>query len=433
MRNSTLLMFIFFALFSTNLKTHAQELWGITSDGGQYLKGTIFKTDENGEKFEVCASIPNGWEINKGELSQLTKAANGKFYGMTSYVSDPYAGVIFEFDPITKNFTEKVNFANIGLRTYWVSSLMKASNGKLYGMTEQGGSYDEGILFEYDLATNIIIKKWDFHDGFAKFFGNSTEGSLMQASNGKLYGTTLWGGSYDNTGKLFEFDLKENIYTQVAIFQGAEGRYPVGTLAQASNGKLYGMTQQGGTNNWGVLYEYDPETYIYSAKIKFDKLQIGSKPCGSLVKSSNGKLYGTMTFGTNSNGIVFEYDPATNKLTKKVGFKGATGESPVGALIQVTNNATSVSPDVALGNSEIRVYPNPTKDILIIDCGNNYGSLNGYTIKITNSLSQTVYTSKVNQQSTSIKLNSWTGKGIYFVHLIDASSNTIDIKKIVLQ
>ena len=97
----------------------------------------------------------------------------------------------------------------------------------------------------------------------------------------------------------------------------------------------------------------------------------------------------------------------------------------------INANITGFNP-VEYANT-IKVYPNPTKDAITIDCGNNFNTLNGYTIKITNSLSQTVYTSKVNQQSTSIKLNSWTGKGIYFVHLIDASNNTIDIRKIVLQ
>lgn len=81
----------------------------------------------------------------------------------------------------------------------------------------------------------------------------------------------------------------------------------------------------------------------------------------------------------------------------------------------------------------IKVFPNPTFDAITIDCGSNFSTLNGYTIKIMNSLSQTVYTSLVTQQSTVIDLNSWTGAGIYFVHLIDASNNTIDIKKIVLQ
>jgi len=32
-----------------------------------------------------------------------------------------------------------------------------------------------------------------------------------------------------------------------------------------------------------------------------------------------------------------------------------------------------------------------------------------------------------------VDLSTWTGNGIYFVHLINDSGNTIDIRKIVLQ
>lgn len=39
---------------------------------------------------------------------------------------------------------------------------------------------------------------------------------------------------------------------------------------------------------------------------------------------------------------------------------------------------------------------------------------------------------QINTQSTIVDLSTWTGNGIYFVHLIDASNNTIDIKKIIL-
>lgn len=97
----------------------------------------------------------------------------------------------------------------------------------------------------------------------------------------------------------------------------------------------------------------------------------------------------------------------------------------------INANFTGFNP-VSYANT-IKVYPNPTFDKITIDCGNNFSTLNGYTIKITNSLSQTVYTSLVNQQSTTIDLSSWSGRGIYFVHLIDSNNNTIDIKKIVLQ
>ena len=97
----------------------------------------------------------------------------------------------------------------------------------------------------------------------------------------------------------------------------------------------------------------------------------------------------------------------------------------------INANFTGFNP-VTYANT-IKVYPNPTKDKITIDCGNNFNTINGYTIKITNSLSQAVYTSKLIQQSATIDLSTWTGRGIYFVHLIDGNGNTIDIKKIVLQ
>ena len=97
----------------------------------------------------------------------------------------------------------------------------------------------------------------------------------------------------------------------------------------------------------------------------------------------------------------------------------------------INANLVSISP--LIYQNTIKVYPNPTSDHITIDFGSNYSTMNGYTLKITNSLSQIVYTTSINTQSTTVDLSTWTGNGIYFVHLIDASSNTIDIRKIVLQ
>lgn len=97
----------------------------------------------------------------------------------------------------------------------------------------------------------------------------------------------------------------------------------------------------------------------------------------------------------------------------------------------INANLTGFNP-VTYQNS-IKIYPNPTSEHITIDFGGNYSTMNGYTLKITNSLSQIVYTTPINTQTTTVELSTWSGNGIYFVHLIDASSNTIDIRKIVLQ
>ena len=93
-------------------------------------------------------------------------------------------------------------------------------------------------------------------------------------------------------------------------------------------------------------------------------------------------------------------------------------------------NLTSTIPLVF--ENTIKVYPNPTKDFLQIDCG-DISTMNGYSIKIINSLSQSVFDEPVSQSPFNIDMNGWNGNGLYFLHLIDGSGNITDIRKIVLQ
>jgi hypothetical protein len=59
--------------------------------------------------------------------------------------------------------------------------------------------------------------------------------------------------------------------------------------------------------------------------------------------------------------------------------------------------------------------------------------MQGYKIRVTNSLGQEVFFSPATQQQFYIDLSTWTGMGAYFVHLIFNQGNTIQIKKIILQ
>ena len=80
----------------------------------------------------------------------------------------------------------------------------------------------------------------------------------------------------------------------------------------------------------------------------------------------------------------------------------------------------------------IKIYPNPTHDHITIDYG-GYNILDGYLLKITNSMGQIVFIDEIDQQQSYVDLSSWSGKGIYFVYIIDDQENILDIKKIVLQ
>ncbi|MFN5318563.1 MAG: LamG-like jellyroll fold domain-containing protein [Bacteroidia bacterium] len=83
-------------------------------------------------------------------------------------------------------------------------------------------------------------------------------------------------------------------------------------------------------------------------------------------------------------------------------------------------------------SNTIKIFPNPSNDHITINYG-DFASLNGYQLRIDNSLGQQMFQTAINQQSSYISLSTWTGNGLYFVHIIDPQGNTIDIRKIVLQ
>ena len=78
------------------------------------------------------------------------------------------------------------------------------------------------------------------------------------------------------------------------------------------------------------------------------------------------------------------------------------------------------------------IYPNPATKQITIDNG-NFSAMVGYSIKITNNAGQQVFQNAINQAQFYVDLSTWTGDGLYFVHLIDPQNNTVTVRKIVLQ
>jgi hypothetical protein len=96
----------------------------------------------------------------------------------------------------------------------------------------------------------------------------------------------------------------------------------------------------------------------------------------------------------------------------------------------INTAVTGINPPNNLNT--IKIFPNPASTHITIDYG-NFAMMNGYQIKITNSLGQQMFQTAINQQSNYVSLASWGGNGLYFVYIIDPQGNTLDIRKIVLQ
>ena len=176
------------------------------------------------------------------------------------------------------------------------SSLFQASNGLVYGMAQFGGTFNDGIIFSFDPA-NVAGTYTIIHSFSSSPDGASTPGSLFQASNGLIYGMTQFGGMFLD-GTIFSFDPANvaGTYTIIHNFgSGTDGQVPFGSLFQASNGLIYGMTQSGGTFSHGIIFLFDPANVAgtYANIHNFGSGTDGSRPFGSLFQAGNGLLYGT--------------------------------------------------------------------------------------------------------------------------------------------
>lgn len=102
--------------------------------------------------------------------------------------------------------------------------------------------------------------------------------------------------------------------------------------------------------------------------------------------------------------------------------------------ISVTDTLV-IEAELGVGSNNIntmKAYPNPAKNHLIIDNG-DYAGMSGYTLKISNALSQDVFVSPINQQKFDIDLNTWTGNGTYVLYVINPSLQVVATKKIIIQ
>lgn len=314
------------------ISTYGQtELWGMTVAGGQYGVGTIFKTDGSGNNLTIEHSFYQIEGATPGR-TKLIQANDGTFYGTTYAGGSNNIGIIYQFNPITNTYTKRHDFTLTINGRSPMAPLLQASDGKLYGVAAGGaapGIY--GVLYQYDIVTNVYTKKIDFSPAI----GHIPAGSLIQHTDGNLYGMTSSGGA-NGFGVLFQYDPVTDVYTKKIDFAGTtNGRSPKGELMQASDGTLYGMTSLGGTNNKGTIFQYDPTTNALTKKFDFDGTISGSTPYGTLTEAADGMFYGmTSDGGTSNAGVLFQYDPTTTTFTKKLDFTGANGAYPQGSLMQ---------------------------------------------------------------------------------------------------
>ena len=218
------------------------NLYG-TGSGGITLSGlgTVFMVTPSGSyntlwQFDgVSGSVP---------YASLTLASDGNFYGTTEFGGTSNCGTLFRVTSggaltVLHNFTtaECPGPPQVPIN----AAPIQGKDGDLYGVT------GAGITYRVALPT-----------GKYKQLGSSAPsgmyGPLVLASDGNLYGASLWGGT-SGAGTIFRMTTPGGAIHVIHDFSGTDGENPPGPLVQGSGGNLYGTTDWGGANGSGEIFQ----------------------------------------------------------------------------------------------------------------------------------------------------------------------------------
>ena len=175
------------------------NLYGTSAFGGDFNLGTVFRVSTPGGAIKVLHSF-NGTDGYNPD-APVVQGSDGNLYGTTlsTNTSNP-PGLIYKMS-LTGKLVVVHNFGQF--TSQWVNpdgafpqaGLLAASDGNFYGVTGSGGANGFGTIYQLKSGGNFT-KILDFTAPANANPGVSTNTGLLQHSNGSLFGVTSELGSY---------------------------------------------------------------------------------------------------------------------------------------------------------------------------------------------------------------------------------------------
>jgi uncharacterized repeat protein (TIGR03803 family) len=338
------------------------NFYGTTQYGGvNGGNGNVLKMTANGGLTSLY-SFAGSYDGSNPQAA-LVQGGNGSFYGTTANMGSNNAGTVFSIAPggdltTMYAFTNGVDGGNPG------TALVEGGDGSFYGTTTDGGTNNEGNVFEitpsgqfsnlYSFGsvsfTSVTGPYTNYHyvyiTGIGYVYTNTpyyatntfpldgvTPNGLVLGSDGNFYGTAQSGGS-NNVGTVFKLSSDGRLKNLYDFTGGTDGSNPMAALVQGVDGNFYGTTTQGGTFGNGTVFELTPNGFL-TTLYEFTNGIDGYSPSG-LLAGANGVFYGTTAYGgTNNNGDVFQV-AANGAFTVLYSFFGSVndGGAPQTSLAQ---------------------------------------------------------------------------------------------------
>lgn len=308
-------------------------IYGTTEYGGTSGNGgTVFKLTPSGSSYnETVIYKFEGGKDGYAPLAGLTLSGSGALFGATllggagslcSSASEG-CGTIFELKPSGSGYTETIVHRFTGGSDGATPGSPPIFAGRtLYGTAATGGAssscggapINPGCGTVYKLVPKGKRYKFSVIYSFAGQPSDAANafGGLV-ARHGRFYGVGQYGGAA-NEGATFSV-TPSGSEKMLTSFDGANGAYPLATLATGSRGRLYGTSEYGGgSRDAGVVFEVSPSPSGYTQRVlyAFTTTASGLYPVGGVIAGAKGRLYGTTTYGGTASspaGTVFRLTP----------------------------------------------------------------------------------------------------------------------------
>ena len=217
------------------------------------------------------------------------------------------------------------------------NGLVMDAAGNLYGTTEFGGKYNEGLVYKlipnagHTKYTEHILKSFCAKPGCTD--GAYPDSELIMDMDGNIYGTTEVGGKHGG-GEVFRMKPVTNGWTFAVIHSFcahppgcSDGDTPYGGLAYAGQttgapwnetSSLFGTTSLGGGPDKGTVYSLTPGVSGWSYQVLHVFNPSGNPDSvypGPLVVDASGDVVGVTYYGA-ANGAGALYRLASGSWTE---------------------------------------------------------------------------------------------------------------------
>jgi|GEM_PF-7045407 hypothetical protein len=458
------------------LSAQGTDLWAISANGGINRNGLLFRFssidsgqlvpvlsfDTVGARVRDTTSNSSGWY----DLEYL----EGSLYGIANSI-DSNTFLLFRYNIEKSTYVRLASFPK-SWKTFKISKII-LTDKVMYGASLGGGNYQSGFIFSYNLVTNELKKIYDFEAGF----GRGDQLSPLTYANSRLFGLSDTGGSHNN-GFLFSYGIDDETFTihyhldykplsfapmfldftgtlcgtltggssnlglifsfnistsKFIVVKDLENTGPLTinhiTFTSCDGYNLYGTSWGGyitsihqSSYQNGTILKYNIHTKLITV-LKYMDLsweQTGLAPQG-VTKASNNMLYG---FGnTGSDQRIISYN-LNNNAFKKIGYLDYY-QTPVAGNCSNSLPLDTASKQYILSSViddktnilSVHIMPNPFSDKLVLK-SNTDDSLYG---SVTDVMGKEVVQLNLSSYQTSVVLTDIWASGLYFWKL---SSNS---------